>query len=326
MKIDSTRGSKDASLPRTVAAEWLVRIQNDDLSVEEISDWQQWLAASDENRKAFEQLQQLWYDFDGLPEKSAPALPPPAPTSKPMWLAIAATVLIAVTLGLWRPWANVTAPTHQETIAYETQPAEHRDVTLQDGSRLALSGKSLALVRFDASERAIKLDRGEVFFDVAKDAQRPFVVRTGDASITAVGTAFNVRQAIDRLNVTVTEGTVQVRRQDSDEIVATLTAGQQFTLDANAGSAKVQTSTPDAASAWRSGRLEYLGEPLKYVVADVNRYSTLDISIADPAVGELLLSGTVFENDIDGWLRSVEALLPVRVDQSTPGKVVLSAR
>lgn len=78
--------------------------------------------------------------------------------------------------------------------------------------------------------------------------------------------------------------------------------------------------------AWRTGRREYLAEPLKYVVADVNRYSAAHITVRDAAVGELQITGTVFDNDIDGWLRSLEEFLPVKVERPEPGRVVLVER
>ena len=65
-------------------------------------------------------------------------------------------------------------------------------------------------------------------------------------------------------------------------------------------------------AAWRDGLLQYQDEPLPSVIADVTRYSKYDIVIADPAVAELRVTGTVFANDVESWLQSLEAALPVR--------------
>ncbi len=315
---------------QAAAAEWLVRIQNDELSMEEIAEWQQWLGASAQHRQAFERMQRLWQGFESLPNKVPPALPSIAPgwrAGRRIFAAAAgALVVMAAALGALYLRQNGVLHLSAGAVAFETESREHREVTLQDGSRLMLGGLSLALVSFDAAEREVKLDRGEAFFEVAKDAGRPFVVRAGEATITAVGTAFNVRKAGERIHVTVTEGAVKVRMKDDRAEAAAVPAGHQVILDPSDEAPKVQSTIPAAATAWRSGRLEYLGEPLKYVVADVNRYSTRQISISDPHVGELLLTGTVFENDIDTWLRSVEALLPVKVEHTEPDRIVLSPR
>jgi transmembrane sensor len=310
---------------QSTAAEWFVRVQNDELSLEEIAEWQRWLGESAEHREAFDRMQELWQGLEGLPDKTPPRLPLPATRLRARVAphAIAATLLVAF-LGALYLWREGELRLPGQSVSFETSPREHREVTLQDGSRLALGGQSLARARFDEEEREVRLERGEAFFDVAKDASRPFVVRVDDATITAIGTAFNVRKAAERIDVTVTEGSVRVARGEGGS--ATVSAGRQAVLEAAGATALVREAAPDEATSWRSGRLEYLGEPLKYVVADVNRYSTRQITIEDAAVGDLLLTGTVFANDVDAWLRSVEALLPVKVERAAIDEIVLRER
>ena len=112
--------SRAAGPLQTTAAEWLVRIQNDELSLEEITDWQQWLSASDEHRQAFERMQHLWQGFESLPNKTAPALPASAAGWRPgrRIFAIAAGLAIVVaTLGMlavgylvWRLLRRIDPP------------------------------------------------------------------------------------------------------------------------------------------------------------------------------------------------------------------------
>lgn len=294
---------------QTTAAEWLVRVQNDELSVGEIADWQRWLAANAEHRKAFERMQEMWQGFERLPNKNPPVLR--SKYFRPVLAAAASLALLAVGIAAWWP--------SKEMTLFETRAAEHREVTLPDGTQLTLGAKSLVWIRFVDSEREVGLDRGEAFFDVAQDKRRPFIVRAGETTITAIGTAFNVRKTGERVLVAVTEGAVKVRE-------TRVAAGQEMTVEPSTRSATVRAAKLEAATAWRSGRLEYLGEPLKYVVADVNRYSPRQIVIGNDGVGELKLTGTVFENDIDAWLRSVEDLLPVKVEHVAPDRIVLSSR
>jgi len=84
--------------------------------------------------------------------------------------------------------------------------------------------------------------------------------------------------------------------------------------------------TAALATAWRHGRLEYLGEPLKYVVADVNRYSNGEISLGDAAAGELSITGTVSESDIGDWLKTLEEILPLTVERTAAGRFVIHSR
>ncbi len=338
------------------AAEWFDRLRHEHLPPEQVAAWQRWIGEDDEHRKAFDRLQDAWQRFENVP------MPPLATAAKRMadpycgdvplsdWIEpaipasqfrglrspvrLAAAVALAVICGgvLWRylPVAGTN-----EVSAFETHAAEHRDVRLADGTKVSVGAKSLVWVRFQPAMREIVLDRGEAYFDVAKDARRPFVVRAGSASITAVGTAFNVRKTGTRVQVVVAEGAVNVNPDTVAPALSTsaaaaqptrLQAGHRWTADPAVRTTNVSRAAPESALAWRTGRLEYVGEPLKYVVADVNRYSKMEISIADPRLGELPVTGTVFEDDIDGWLKSIEQFIPVRVQHADGDRVVLHAR
>ena len=93
---------------------------------------------------------------------------------------------------------------------YRTLVGEIRRVPLADGSMAAINTDTTLDVRFQKTERAVKLDRGEAWFQVAKDRTRPFVVAAGDIRVQAVGTAFSVRRKSAGAEVRVTEGVVEV--------------------------------------------------------------------------------------------------------------------
>ncbi len=100
-------------------------------------------------------------------------------------------------------------------VVIETRTGTNRDATLPDGSQVTIAGGSRLAARYSEKERGLSLERGEAFFRVKKDARRPFVVHALDATITAVGTAFNVRAEEGAVRVAVTEGAVSVDRMES---------------------------------------------------------------------------------------------------------------
>ena len=61
-----------------------------------------------------------------------------------------------------------------------------------------------------------------------------------------------------------------------------------------------------AVTSWQRRRLAFRLEPLRYVVQDVNRYSTRPIVLADGATGDLLITGTLSVDDIPGWIDSLQ--------------------
>jgi len=71
-----------------------------------------------------------------------------------------------------------------------------------------------------------------------------------------------------------------------------------------------------ARKAWRDHHLEYLRVPLKIVIPSVNVHSRKPIVLADDGVGNLLFSGTVFDDQVTDWLRALTIALPIVVIES----------
>ena len=254
--------------------------------------------------------------------------------------AIAATVLLTIGATTWfainEDW--LTAPETQLQVV-ETQESEHRSIELEDGSTIALGAASSLSVNYSGERRTVVLEAGEALFEVAKDPNRPFVVLAGNGTITAVGTAFNVRRDADRVVVTVTEGEVEVVQQggsiarvpdDSLTEIAiparqTLAVGERVEYSA-AGIARLDNIEPAVATEWRNGRLRYRAESLKHVIPDVDRYSPQTVIIGDAAVGELKFTGTVFQDNADEWLRGLEAVFPVEVVELDDQQLLLRLR
>lgn len=245
----------------------------------------------------------------------------------PIRVLVAAT-LLAAAIGLawvsgihWRPNGL-----REPVIAHETRAAEHQEIRLSDGSTIALGAKTEITAQYGDSRRTVVLIRGEALFRVAHDPKRPFQVVAGGAAITAVGTAFNVRRRDDQVVVTVSEGSVEVtplpehavEEQDGNRVDVTprqhwtkrVERGEEISYDAGGRFIALRVADAELAIAWRDGRLEYRSEPLRNVIPDVNRYSRRPIILGDPAVGELLFTGTVFERDVEEWITGLEKIFP----------------
>jgi transmembrane sensor len=197
-----------------------------------------------------------------------------------------------------------------------------------------LGGNTRLEVALSKHLRSIELSRGEAFFVVAKDRSRPFTVHAGDATVTAVGTRFNVHRDSDRAVVAVTEGRVVVDpaphflpvtllREFKPKLrPVRLNAGEQTT----AGSAGIEEVSkledPSATTAWQTGRLAFRLQPLRYVLEDVNRYAAKPIVLEDESVGSRTITGTVSLGEIAGWIGSLERAFGL-VAIEEPERIVL---
>lgn len=101
-----------------------------------------------------------------------------------------------------------------ETL-YRTAVGERLAVVLEDGSELTLNTDSRAVIDYDEAVRNVTLARGQALFEVAENPDRPFVVAAGGRTVTALGTAFDVRLSDKRLEVTLIEGRVRVEDAQS---------------------------------------------------------------------------------------------------------------
>ncbi len=216
------------------AAEWLAKRDSGRWSSEDESALSAWLAASTANMVEFLRLEAAWDEANrlqamaaGLEPGTMPSLETwrsapssgvrrecggPAPEAQVTteknaggaWrtAAWAAGVIVCVALGSSWYWNR---------NSYSTEIGATRAVPLPEGSTVTLNTASQIRVDLRDAQRTIELERGEAYFEVARDEHRPFVVVAGKNRITALGTAFSVRRSsADDVRVTVAKGRVSV--------------------------------------------------------------------------------------------------------------------
>ncbi len=291
---------------KEVAVDWVVRINDPDATEADFSEWQAWLSESPEHREAYQALEHAWVRASQVSSAPWPTEAElQADRHRPVRWALAAGVALAVT-GSFVAWLAYRPPAN----LIQTATAEQRSVRLDDGSRVELGGESKLRVDLSSEMRALRLEEGEAYFEVARDRVRPFVVRVGDIRVHALGTAFNVEKNADRTLVTVAQGLVRI-----STVAGTLDlhAGEQAKVDREGPRKLVSPVDPRAATAWRDGRLEYLHEELRYVLDDVNRYVQRKIYVSDPQLAQIEFTGTVFLDHLDEWLTTLEGSFPIHV-------------
>jgi transmembrane sensor len=223
-----------------------------------------------------------------------------------------AAALGAVAVSLWH------------SRQYTTEVGEVRRVPLADGSVATLNTQSSLEIRLQREERQLNLARGEVWFEVAKDTTRPFIVRAGLVSIRALGTAFSVRRREESTDVLVTEGVVEAWVQGAAGHKIRLPAGTHATLTA-AGTAEVKEapSVVQRTLAWREGEIALEGETLSEAVVEFNRYNTRKLIIDDPELAKALLVGHFRATEPEAFARAVSSTLGAQVTEG-PNTLTLS--
>ena len=338
---ESSHGPNHRELQDEAVA-WLARRDSGEWSPEEQSQLEEWLASSVAHRVAFLRLEAGWDEARrlkalgaGRPQGVVPptgawrqspffesprgtvsstaAREPSGRRRRRLWFTAAASVVLV--LGLTQ-YVRLC----ESGDRYSTPIGGISSVPLQDGSKITLNTQSQVHVDLSAGERRVDLDRGEAFFEVAKDPKRPFVVRAGDKRIVAVGTQFSVRRNGDDVRVVVTEGTVRLESNggalhlresgDAPNLVPTTPAAIPLTAGSVARARDrdlLLQSEPlrqaEAMLSWRQGYLTFHDTPLGDAIAEFNRYNVHQIQIGDPTVASIEISGTFRPTNYNAFVR-----------------------
>lgn len=306
------------------AAEWLLKSEEPDWTDQDQSLLDQWLAQSDAHKAAYWRLEHGWRGADRVRALG------PRTGAEPRrldWLrhwqpfAAAASIIIVfaafAAVGL-HPWAgsDVTAP----PATFQTAIGGHKTVSLPDGSRVELNTATLIRAALDDRQRTVWLDRGEAYFEVTKNPERPFVVMAGPRKVTVLGTKFLVRRNGPQVVVSVVEGRVRVDEvgPSANKRSTTITTGNvalgegSMTLVKASSSEQVQEQL-----AWRMGTLFFDSTSLSNAAAEFNRYNRKQLVIEDPKARDIRIGGSFDAKNVDAFARLLKDAygLKVRSDQ-----------
>ena len=329
------------------AVEWFMRLRSPDVSRADLQAQAEWLAASSENRNAYEEVAREWERLDGLADWANTEIGQLDNRSAARMrrrgvirgAAAATAMALILALILWPTPGSV--PQELPSLRYETVKAEQRQVVLEDGSRVHLNTASAVEVSFSRDVREVRLVRGETLFDVEHDSIRPFVVRADQYSVIALGTRFAVRHTgRQEVEVTVLEGRVTVRREQGSTLPSPspggggeapvtgeglsviVRPGQQVQLAASRLMDLPVNVNVEKETAWLRGNLAFEATPLREVVDEMSRYMPGSVRVA-PDVPDHPVTGIIQIRNPDRMLKLLSQVVPVIPVKESAGVIIL---
>ncbi len=312
------------------AAAWVAR-RDRGLTPAQQDEFLQWLAADPRHGERFARHQRGWSELAHLAEwrpehgaePNADLLAPPpscAPASRPgkllRWLVpvtLAAAAGVAFVFLSSRPASTPSAATAAAEPGYRQQ-------VLDDGTLAELNRGARLSVAFTAAERRVRIAQGEVIFTVAKNPARPFIVEAGGVTVRAIGTVFNVRLGAAEVEVLVTEGRVQLDRPAAPLATPPLISAGERTVVALVGGLPVTVPVTreeiDRTLAWQPRLLEFAATPLADVAVEFNRRNRVQLVVADEALRALPIGASFRSDNVDGFVRLLEASFGVAAERS----------
>ena len=377
------------------ACEWIAKMHDVDLSVEQAEKLRQWMAQSPAHKQELKRMAQRWDELNVLTELAVPLIPDAMPVDKNQrspaaalgffetlasairsslsavpgmreagaadrlsrgsLLGSAAVLMLVVGLVFTLPGNPIV-----NTQTYSTAIGEQRRIVLPDNSEVQLNTNSIVVVTYTASERGIHLQQGEAHFTVSHNPQKPFRVRAGNGIVRAVGTAFSVRLYASSVDVIVTEGRVALNKvstlapalpstvpfseaektfseplsgraelTQNDAEPAYLDAGQAAIFDTATHSVELieglDTDELKRKLLWRNGLIRFAGAPLEEVVAEISRYTALNIVIREAELKTLRIGGLFKVGETQKMFDVLETGFGVYAHQVDGNTIYLSA-
>ena len=314
---------------RREAADWVARLGS--RADEETRDaFRRWYQADQRHAAAFDRMAAIWSAAGrASPSRlegrsgAGPARSPRRSLGFAMAASLVAGIALVSVLLFGTRWLPDSARGEEETLSLASVIGEIKQVELPDGSRLVLDSGSRIEVRFTRSERRLTLREGRARFTVAHES-RPFIVGAGSSEVIATGTVFDVSLIDDRLAVVLLEGSVEVRQRAASREagVHQVQAGQKLVIAGDA--APVRRQAARGETLWPTNMLEFDDTPLHEAVAQVNRYSRIQLRLGDERTRNLRVSGAYRAGDVAGFARSLAVAFGLRLESQPDGSLLLA--
>ena len=226
------------------------------------------------------------------------------------WLSVAAILLLLAGAGWW--YFTRSAP----GTVYQTAVNEQKTITLPDGTSLSLQPQTAISVAddYNKTSRRVTLVRGEALFDVRHQAELPFIVNVGSASVKDIGTSFTIRKKEDSIHVTVHTGKVAFVKNSTGE-QHELSGGMAMSFHSREESfgATITQGQPVGAGGYDS---TFQDIPLGDIIAIMQKKYGKEIRLADSSMLQKKLTIRLAGESFDDAIRVICATLSLEYSES----------
>jgi transmembrane sensor len=309
---------------REVAISWFIRIKDIEADDPLRSKFEQWLMASVAHQQAYADVANVWASFDSphALEKLADiadqdAFFQQAAQSKKIKNYVAGAVA-AVAIGLggllgFQTWR--AQPVMQ--MAAQVEVGQVKAQRLEDGTLMTMNTGTDIEVTYYRDRRMVTLKRGEAIFEVTRDESRPFIIDSGKAKITVLGTRFAVNRLHKLVRVSVDHGTVKVEPQSVD---STTQPNALILHDGEVAEVKHDNTKPTRshhqasdAFAFEKGMVIFEEADLDEIAETLSRYRKLPLIAEPPVSNNVHISSMLKTTSIETFIHQMPELAPVRI-------------
>lgn len=308
------------------ASLWHARLREPDVETQTLEAFQDWLASDPSHLDAYDQAERLWAAMGSekagasRDETAIQALVESVRPRRRLARAAITGLLLCVAVG-GADWVR-RGGIDDLRADYIAPVGAQRMVQLADGSAVELNTDTAIAVDLAPARRSVRLFRGEAFFQVEHDPQRPFFVETSDGEVRVTGTSFNVRVRNGITEVGLVKGGVRLTAADRPDSTLNLVPGQEGEMTAQGLSAP-RSFDADKITAWRRGQVVFFRTPLGDVIDELNRYQRGRILVLGEKLRALPVTGVFDTRDPAAVIDIIETTLGVSSIRFTDALIVL---
>ncbi len=224
-----------------------------------------------------------------------------------MWIAAAAVILMILSIGIFFKYDGSSVKKTPVSIAVKHQ--ENRLIFLADGSKVILNaGSRLSYPSsFDAKETREVYLEGQAFFDIQHNAEKPFIVHTGNLQTIVLGTAFNIKAIPDdkEITVSVVRGKVKVT-DHSNKVLGVIIPDQEIKYNKQQDHSEMKAVKDHHYLDWKSEDLLFDNVTVAEAAKVLGEEYKVTITISDPSVSSQRFTATFPKNgSLEQALKSI---------------------
>ena len=228
--------------------------------------------------------------------------------------------VILIVLGVGFTATKVISTFYNTNKVYADNLNQGKEVVLPDGTKVYLNSESYLSYpkKFAANERRVEL-KGEAFFDVTKNKEKPFIIESNDAEVKVLGTSFNVDASLpnNEIQVYVKTGLVQLARKNNQNDKILINPGDVGTLT-NTFIEKIKNDNANII-AWKTKEIVFDDDDLSYVINTLNKAYNVNIYTNSTDINKLRYRVTFENQEIDSILNVICLTFDLKTIQTKDG-------
>ena len=303
---------------------WLNR-EKEGLNIYEKKDLEKWLNSNSHNKNIYEENKRVREACSNLPKDYLDGLTKEVQISanktrlfekiKP--LLATASILFILCFGIFKVYSD------KQTIysnTYITKNENLNNIILADNTRIDLDVKSQIAINLYKNKRQVTFVKGKAMFSVAKDKNKPFIIRSGKTTIEVVGTQFEVINLNDITTINVSEGIVKIahifNETKNSKTITLLKKGDTLSINNQGKVLNFAKTNIKNIATWRENLLVFTKTTLSEATKIFQRYSDKKTSFQNNELSQLKISGSFSTKDYDKFLHALPLIYPIKVHKN----------